>query len=397
MISRRDMLRSTAALGLAGALPARAMAATADTEKRLVVIVLRGGMDGLGAVPATGDPDFPGLRGAIGDGSTMRTGPVQKLDSTFSLHPLLRQMHGMWRDGDLAIAHAVHSPARNRSHFDSQDLLEIGLNNVSSSSDGWINRALGWYETPSRRMGLATGYGMPLIMRGSEGVRVWSPRRLPEAEDNLLTALGQMGAGDAAFRSAIREGADSIERDQAVLGQDGHTNHPSTRDMKAIGQLARATGRFLAQPDGPRIATFDIGGWDTHGSQTVYFGYRMPVLDGAIAALKTGLGDRWQDTAVAVVTEFGRTVRPNGTGGTDHGTATAAMIAGGAVKGGKVHADWPGMRPGDLYEGRDLKPTMDIRSVFKALLTQHMQMNPDFVERTVFPDSGSVRAIPGLA
>jgi len=397
MISRRDTLKSFAALGVAGALPARALAATADTERRLVVIVLRGGLDGLGVVPAIGDPAFSGLRGQLGDGSTKRSGPAPKLDAMFGLHPTLPRLHGMWQDGDLAVAHAVHSPARNRSHFDSQDLLEIGLNHVSSAADGWINRALGWYETPSQRMGLATGYGMPLIMRGPEGVRVWSPRRLPEAEASLLTALGQMGADDPAFRDAVREGADSVERDRAVLGSDGYTTHPSTRDLAAIQQLARATGRFLAEPQGPRIATFDIDGWDTHGSQNIYFAFRMPVLDGAVAALKQGLGEAWDRTAIAIVTEFGRTVRPNGTTGTDHGTATAALIAGGAVRGGKVHADWPGLMPSDLYEGRDLKPTMDIRSVFKALLTQHMQMDPDFVNRTVFPDSEDVRAIPGLA
>jgi uncharacterized protein (DUF1501 family) len=396
MITRRDTLRSMAALGLAGALPAHALAATADTDKRLIVVVLRGGMDGLGAVPAIGDPAFMSIRAGLGDGSSMRTGPVNRLDSTFGLHPMLRQAHGMWQDGDLAIAHAVHSPARNRSHFDSQDLLETGLDHVSSTADGWINRALGWYETPSERMGLATGYGMPLIMRGSEGVRVWSPRRLPEAEPTLLTALGQMGSVDPAFRAAVREGADSVERDQAILHSDGHTDHASTRDLIAIQQLARATGKFLADPQGPRIATFDIGGWDTHGSQNIYFSYRLPVLDGALAALKDSLGDTWQDTAIAVVTEFGRTVRPNGTTGTDHGTATAALIAGGAVKGGKVHADWPGLKPADLHENRDLRPTMDIRSVFKALLTQHMGMDPGFVERSVFPGSESARAIPGL-
>lgn len=396
MISRRDTLKSIGALGLAGALP-RAALATAQTEQRLVVIVLRGGVDGMGMVPAIGDPDFAELRGSLGDGSTQRTGPAFKLDSTFGLHPVLGRAHGMWQEGDLAVAHAVQSVSRNRSHFDAQDLLETGLGHLDSSASGWINRALGWYETPGRRMGLAAGYGTPLIVRGEEPVRVWSPRRLPEADERLLAALGQMGAEDPALRAAFREGADSIERDQAVLGHDENTSHPSTRDIQAVEHLARATGKLLADAEGPRIATFDIGGWDTHSSQNIYFGFRMPALDGALAELKRGLGPVWENTAVAVVTEFGRTARPNGTGGTDHGTATAALIAGGAVKGGKVHTDWPGLKSRDLYENRDLKPTMDVRSIFKALLTQHMRMDPDFVERTVFPDSGDVRAIPGLA
>lgn len=396
MISRRDTLKSIGALGLAGALP-RAALATAQTDRRLVVIVLRGGVDGLGIVPAIGDPDFSGLRGPLGDGSTQRTGSAFKLDGTFGLHPVLKQAHAMWQDGDLAVAHAVHSVSRNRSHFDAQDLLETGLAHLDSSASGWINRALGWYETPTVRMGLAAGYGTPLIVRGPEPVRVWSPRRMPEADERLLSALGQMGSEDPALRAAFREGADSIERDGAVLGHDESTSHPSTRDTAAIEHLARATGKFMAGPEGPRIATFDISGWDTHSSQNIYFGFRMPTLDGALAALKQGLGPAWESTAVAVVTEFGRTARPNGTGGTDHGTATATLIAGGAVRGGTVHADWPGLKAANLYEGRDLKPTMDVRSIFKALLTQHMRMDPEFVERTVFPGSESARAVPGLA
>lgn len=396
MITRRDTLKSVAALGLAGALPSRALTASAETDRRLVVIVLRGGMDGLGAVPAIGDPDFASVRGQLGDGSAPRGGDAFSLDGTFGLHASLPTLHAMWRDGDLAVAHAVHSVSRNRSHFDAQDLLETGLNHLSSTSSGWLNRALAWYGEPSRRMGLASGYAIPVIMTGANGVRIWSPRRLPEADGALLSVLGQMGSGDAPLRDAIREGADSVERDRRLLGADAATSHPSIRDLEAITQLARATGRFLGEPDGPRIATFDIDGWDTHASQTIYFSYRMPVLDGAVAALKQGLGPAWEKTAVAVVTEFGRTVRPNGTTGTDHGTATAALIAGGAVKGGKVHADWPGLKARDLHENRDLKPTMDIRSVFKALLIQHMAMDPDFVERTVFPESDFARPVPGL-
>lgn len=397
MFSRRDTLKTMGALTVAGALPTGSVLAAAPTDKRLVVIVLRGGADGLGLVPAIGDPGFDSIRGALGDGATPRGPSAHRLDSTFGLHGVFDAAHRMWQEGDLSIAHAVHSPSRNRSHFDAQDMLEIGLDRLNSTADGWMNRALSWFDADeNRRLGLASGYGMPLILRGPQKVRVWSPRRMREANSALLVTLALMGTQDTAFQKAFREGADTIERDSSLLGHDAQTSHPSTRDLQAVSQLARATGKFLSAPEGPRFATFDIEGWDSHGSQNIYLSYRVPLLDGALASLKQGLGSAWQDTVVAVVTEFGRTARPNGTTGTDHGTAAAALLAGGAVRGGVIHSDWPGLRDADLYEGRDLKPTMDIRSVFKAILIQHMRIDPDFVERVVFPNSAAAREIARL-
>ena len=168
------------------------------------------------------------------------------------------------------------------------------------------------------------------------------------------------------------------------------------RSWSSTTTKPRATGRLLSDPAGARVAAFEMGGWDSHGHQEIALSYRVPVLDAMMVALKAGLGAAWAGTVVVVVSEFGRTARLNGTEGTDHGTAGAILLAGGGLRGGRVIADWPGLAPGQLHEGRDLKPTTDTRAVFKGRLIEHLGIDAAFVEARVFPDSRRVRPLEGL-
>jgi len=391
MITRRDALKTASAVGVLSAIAGPAFAAaTAPTDSRLVVIILRGGADGLALVPAPGDPNFASRRGHLGAGETEQIGNAIPLDGTFALHPRLTALAPLWQAMQLAVIHAVHTGSRNRSHFDAQDLLEIGLNRLTSTADGWLNRTLGYYGDGKPTTGLAVGYGKPLIMRGPTRIATWAPRRLPVADDDFLNRLTLLSRDDSAIGAALADGAEAARRNRTLLGRDEHSTRQSTRTLPAVTQLARATGKLLSVDQGARIATFDIDGWDTHGYQNTALAYRMPYLNDAVDGLRQGLGAAWQKTVVIVVTEFGRTAAPNGTTGTDHGTATAALVMGGAVAGGQVHADWPGLGQNNLYEGRDLMPTTDIRALFKAVLRDHLKIDDAFIEDRIFPGSRSV-------
>jgi uncharacterized protein (DUF1501 family) len=394
MITRRDALKTASAVGVLSAIGGPAFAAaTAPTDSRLVVILLRGGADGLALVPAPGDPGFATRRGHLGAGESDQTGDAIPLDGTFALHPRLTALGPLWQAKQLAVVHAVHTVSRNRSHFDAQDLLEIGLNRLTSTADGWLNRTLGYYGDRKPTAGLAVGYGKPLIMRGPTRIATWAPRRLPTADEDFISRLTELSRDDAAIGTALADGAAAARRNRTLLGQDEYATGPSPRSLPAVAQLARATGKLLSVDQGARIATFDIDGWDTHGYQNTALAYRMPYLNDAIDGLRLGLSAAWAKTVVIVATEFGRTAAPNGTTGTDHGTATAALILGGAVAGGQVHADWPGLGQNDLYENRDLMPTTDIRALFKAVLLNHLKIDQAFIEDRIFPGS---RAIPPL-
>lgn len=391
-LSRRDSLKLAGAAGLLAGLPGNAFAARAATERRLVVVILRGGLDGLSLLPAVGDPDFADLRGRL---AASPAHPPLRLDDLFALHGRMRFLHDSWQAGELAVLHATHTVSRNRSHFDAQDLLELGLESLSAHADGWLNRALAGLPAAPGRAGFSTGYGTPLILRGATPTGSWAPRRLPQPSPDFLDRLARMGGDDAALRDTLRQGIADAARQQRLLGADAVADRPVTGNGRDIIQLARATGRLLSEEGGARIATFSVGGWDTHGYQNIALDYRLPLLDTALGELRSGLGAAWKDSMVLVVTEFGRTAVPNGTNGTDHGTAGAALALGGAVAGGRSLGAWPGLA--DLHEGRDLKPTSDLRSLFKAALVEHMRLDPAFVEGTVFPDGGHVPALAGLA
>ena len=395
MLDRRQwLLGAGAAAGLAG-LPTIAFA-SAETDRRLVVIMLRGAMDGLSAAPPFGDPDYAGARTGLAVAKPGAAGGALALDGIFGLNPALANLHARYGKGELVLFHAIASPYRDRSHFDGQNLLENGSTAPYGLTDGWLNRALAGLPGPStagrKELGIALAPAMPLMLRGASPVTSWSPSILPGPNADLVARVQRLyAATDPKLTAALMAAAEAN-------GAAGGMGAPAAGG-DAFVTLMSAAAKFLSEPDGPCVAMVDSTGWDTHANQVGPYGVlnrNLIELDKGLDALATGLGPLWSKTAVLVMTEFGRTVAMNGTAGSDHGTASAAFLLGGAVAGGRVMADWPGLKPADLYAGRDLKPTADLRQVMKAALRDHMAVDPGLIDRTVFPDSGAAPAFEGL-
>lgn len=400
--TRRQLLRSALATGVAacgGVFASRVGFAAADAgPRRFVFVLLRGALDGLAAVPPVGDPDYARLRGelALGDASGL-----QRLDELFALHPSLTFMGQLWQQQQLAVAHAVATPYRERSHFDAQDVLEAGTVRPHASQSGWLNRALAGVPARGapRNAGIALGANVPLAMRGPVAVASWSPGVMKDLDGDTLDRIAQMYGGDRLLSQRLAEalGADEI----AGMGESGGAGGMARaqRGVAQLQQVTRAAANFLAQPDGPSVAMFDTTGWDTHANQGADKGalaQRLAALDNALKSLREGLGATWDRTVVLVATEFGRTVAVNGTRGTDHGTGTAALLLGGAVRGGRIVGDWPGLKTAQLREGRDLAPTTDLRSLMKSVLHDHLQVSTKQLDSQVFPDSGKADYLPDL-
>jgi uncharacterized protein (DUF1501 family) len=351
--------------------------AAAPGEKRFVVVLQRGAMDGMAAVVPHGDPGLAALRGAAPEG-------LLDLGGFYGLHPALAGMHAMYQAHELLPLHAVAGPYRVRSHFEAQDYLESGADHRMTS--GWLNRAVGSLGVNA----LAVGVSVPLLLRGSASVSNWAPHGMAEPPPDLYAAIAAMNQTDPVIGPAILSGLK--ERgfsERTLMGQTEETNR------YAFPALAAAAGAMLRAPDGPRIAAMEIGGWDTHTAQANRLTGPLKQLDAGMVALKTALGEAWKQTVVLVMTEFGRTARLNGTGGTDHGTGGVAFVLGGAVKGGRVQADWPGLGSGRLFEDRDLAPTADLRSVAKGLLASHLGLGAPALEQ-VFPGSGAAAPMRGM-
>jgi uncharacterized protein (DUF1501 family) len=372
----------------------RCVFADAATDARFVLVILRGALDGLAAVPAYGDGAYASKRGALAI-----TAPQLKLDGMFALNPSLPQLHERFQSKELIVFHAVASPYRERSHFDGQDLLENGTSAPKSAHDGWLNRALPLLpeakQRATDRVALALAQNVPLVLRGDARVGSWAPSRLPDTDSDTLQRIADLYSTDEYFASRLQSAlaADSVVGEGEGMGA-------GRRDpLNALNTVAAAAGKFLAAADGPRIAVLEATGWDTHANQGAERGQlanRLRGLDQALSSLCTGLAGAWARSAVLVVTEFGRTVAVNGTGGTDHGTATCAFLVGGAVAGGRVVADWPGLASSALYEGRDLRPTLDLRSVMKSALALHLGAAESGIEERVFPGSRAARPLDDL-
>lgn len=395
MVDRRTLLKTSAQLTLLAPF-ARAAWAAAGTDPRFVLVILRGGLDGLAAVPPYGEARYRPLRGPLALDAPDAENGVLKLDGLFGLHPALSNLHAMYRAGEAAVLHAAATPYPERSHFDAQKVLEAGGTAPSASAGGWLNRALSALaDEGSRRDAMALGDSVPLVLRGEFAVDAWAPSRLPKTgEDTLARVMAMYEAVDP----PLAERLDTALAERALAGDAGIGTRMGGRGGQ-VAPLASAAARFLASADGPRIAVIDIGGWDTHANQGAAQGRlagRLRVLDAGLQSLKSELGEHWRQTSVLVVTEFGRTAAVNGTRGTDHGTAGCAFVAGGAVKGGRVVTDWPGLGSRDLREGRDLKPTLDLRAAFKGVLAEQLGVGEAALERLVFPDSGGVRPVEGL-
>jgi uncharacterized protein (DUF1501 family) len=390
------LTRRAALLGLGSAVTlggASLALAGAPTERRFVVVILRGALDGLSAVVPYGDPALTGLRGEIVPPAPNQDGGMLDLGGFYGLHPSLAGLHTMYRSGELLAVHAVAGSYRVRSHFEAQDYLESGADHRMTS--GWLNRALTSLPQPAAAQpggnAVAIGVSVPLLLRGPAVVGSWAPNWFAAPEASLYARIAALTQGDRLLGPAIAEGLRERGFSAAVIGaESGRPN-----DRNAFPALAKAAGELLRAPDGPRIAALEIGGWDTHVAQTPRLAGVLRQLDTGLVALKTALGDQWQQTVVLAMTEFGRAVRVNGTKGTDHGTGSVALVLGGTVAGGRVLADWPGLAAGRLLEDRDLRPTQDLRAIAKGLLTQHLGLGATALA-AVFPDSGAAPPVTGL-
>jgi uncharacterized protein (DUF1501 family) len=401
MASRREFLRHGLRLGvgaaLASALPGVSFAA-APGAPPFAVVILRGALDGLSAVPPYGDPAYANARGAIAIAAPGQPKGALALDGFFGLHPALPLLHQRWQAQELVVVHAGASAYRERSHFDGQNVLENGGDRPSGSASGWLNRALGALK-PRAVSGLALGQNVPLILRGPVPVGSWAPSALPEVEPELIERLRDLYSNDATLAARLDEATriDALAADE-MAGDGDAMRRAKGGGIERLKAIAETAGKMMAAADGPRIAVFDAGGWDTHAAEGGAEGQlagRLGGLDKVLEALRLGLGGEWSRTAVLVCTEFGRTVQVNGTRGTDHGTGAAAFIVGGAVAGGRVLADWPGLAPHERYEGRDLRPTTDLRAVAKGLLAEHLGLGSGALGE-VFPGSERVPARTGL-
>jgi len=378
MFDRRTFLTGAGAIALLAA-PGIALA-QAETDRRFVFVIQRGAADGLGTLAPTGDPAFAGLRGAFAEDFA---GGARLGD--FTLHPNLAAIARLHAAREALFVHAVASPYRDRSHFDGQNVLETGGNAAYALRDGWMNRLLGLLPGGEARA-IAVSATVPMVLRGPRDVASYAPSALPDASDDLLARVTSLYERDAELHAAWMQAIQTRTMAGDLAADNG-------RNGAATGALA---ARLLAGAAGARIAVIETGGWDTHANQRGRLGFQLRGLDALIGALKAGLGADWASTLVLVATEFGRTAAPNGTGGTDHGTGALAMLLGGAVAGGRVIADWPGLGQAALYEGRDLKPTMDLDTLIAGAVAQHYRLDPARTGRALFPNIGNAGPLEGL-
>ncbi|MFW8594548.1 DUF1501 domain-containing protein [Cribrihabitans neustonicus] len=401
-LTRRALLARSAALGCslaASPLVTPVSFAAAPWDTRLVVIILRGGMDALDVVQPYGDPHFAGLR------PTLQSGPgagAADLDGFFALHPGLAPLMPLWRKGELGFVQAVSTPYRDRrSHFDGQDLLEAGTAGLGQADGGWLNRFLQQIPGVEPRTAFAIGQERMLLLEGAAPVAEWAPgaslAMSPQAE--RLAAL--LMEDDPLFHAALNEALDLTRADPG-FGLDGTEDEDAMAEMSMMQMPAgkahqQVADYAAAQLRGDtRIAAFSINGWDTHSRQANALKGALGRLSETILSLQSGVGAKiWGKTAVVAVTEFGRTVRENGTGGTDHGTGGAMLLAGGAIRGGRVLGRWPGLAEADLYDRRDLMPTDDLRRQLAWLLHGLAGATQGDLERKVFPGL-SMGGNPGL-
>jgi len=392
------------ALAASAALPTVLFAKTGGSA-RLVVVILRGALDGLAAAPPHGDPHYALLHRELAIAAPGAADGALGLDSLFGLHPALQFLHERYLGGELVVFHAVASPYRDRSHFDGQNVLENGLTRPLGTADGWLNRALASLPRGTHQeRAVAVSLNVPLILRGDAPVLSKSPLETPDIDEDLVARLADLYSKDDWFSARLSEAVQSEKlinagggmAASAAAGPPVVAGKPATDRLSGVARMA---GTLMHSEEGPEIAVIEASGWDTHANQGGVKGtlaQRLSGLDHALRGLADELGALWEQTAVLVVTEFGRTAAMNGTRGTDHGTGSCAFLAGGAVRGGRVIADWPGLAPNVLLENRDLKPTLDLRSVFKGVLDEHLHLDGKSLATRVFPDSFAAPNLRGL-
>ena len=401
MNTRRHLLRAAlgsvtgAALAPWATLCIAAAPAPNPLANRFVFVILRGGLDGLTAAPAIGDPAFTEARGALG---VFAAEPL-RLDGTFALNPLLPQLHAMYGRGELTLLHAVGLPYRERSHFDAQQLLESGGTRPHELATGWLGRAIvGPGGNPALAMkAVALETAVPLVLRGPGEVDTWAPSTLPEPGADLVARLEMLYRNDPALAQALARARGLREEPGMaanVQGMPAGANGGGGRG--AAIALARKAAEFLQR--GSQVAVLEMGGWDSHTNQAAPNGAtsnNLRTLDASLDALREGLqaNGTWGRTVVLVATEFGREVAVNGNQGTDHGSGGAAFVLGGAVNGGRVLADWPGLAKKDRFEGRDLRITTDLRAVMRPILSEHLQVPRAALDGLVLPGSAKLASL----
>lgn len=384
-LDRRSLLAGTLIGAGSLAVPRLAFAQAAG-HRNLLFVLLRGAADGLAMLAPVGDPGLEALRGA----SLADYDNAPRIGSFFALHPALAEIAKMAQAGEALFVHAAATAYRERSHFDGQNLIETGGTAPYATKDGWLNRLVTMLNegAPAPLRALAIAPAVPLALRGAAPVSNYAPSALPQASEDLLARVSQLYADDGELGPLWAQALET----RAMAGDDGMRN---LRDARAAGELAAS---LMREAGGARIGMIELGGWDTHANQRGTFARAARQLDTLLAAYRTGMGAGWADTMVVVATEFGRTARLNGTGGTDHGTASVALVMGGAVRGGRVITDWPGLAEGSLHEGRDLAPTMALESVLAGAVAGHLHLDPAmamarlFPGRTAEPLAGIVRA-----
>jgi uncharacterized protein (DUF1501 family) len=427
MTSRRDFL-TLLGLGVGAstlALWPDLSQASGGADTRLLVLMLRGGLDGLHAVPPYGDRGYAALRGPLAlsiDGSRAAGGAALKLDANFALHPALGFFANLYARGQCLPIVAAAPPYWGRSHFEAQDCVENGTATPGGAETGWLNRVVGVLHGDA----LTVSAVMPLIMRGPAKIDSWSPPLALQVDPILLQRLEPLYGEDprlaAAFADAIARqpvdaaidqamGAGSTSMAGAAAGMAGAAAGMAGVAAAATGpgmagirhgggtglpELLRAAGTFMARPAGPRIGFVESYGWDTHANQAAILNGKLAELDAGVTAFHEAVAAVWNRSVVVIVTEFGRTARINGTNGTDHGTGGAMFLLGGAVRGGRVGGEWPGLAPARLYQDRDVLATTDQRAIFKGLLAEHLGIDERALDGTVFPGSAAVRPAAGL-
>lgn len=396
MLTRRQFLANTA-IGAASLLvwPKLTLAAT-GSDTRFLFVLLRGGLDGLESVPPYGDPGYAAIRGALAL-SPSAVKPAHKLDNVFALHPSFDYAAQLYAQGQFMPVVATAPPYWGRSHFQAQNCVENGTAKPDGVQTGWLNRCIACMPGVD---GLACAAVMPLTMRGNAKVETWSPPLPVEVNPILLQRLQPLYAADvrlaAPFARAVAQQIGSLAPESGAAMAPAGMGKPRKQQMAGLPVMMAAAGGFMGKADGPRVAFVEDDGWDTHANEAAIVTRKIAELDAGLKAFHQSIGAMWGRTVVIVATEFGRTAHVNGTGGTDHGTGGSMFLAGGALRGGHVAGNWPGIGSGELYQNRDVHATTDFRAVFKGVLMAHLGVSESLSESRIFPGSETVEPLGNL-
>lgn len=395
MLTRRRLLANAVVGGTALLVWPKLTFAATGADTRFVFVLLRGGLDGLESVPPYGDPGYAAIRGALAL-SPSAAKPAHKLDNVFALHPSFDYAAQLYAQGQFMPVVAAAPPYWGRSHFQAQNCVENGTGKPDGAQTGWLNRCVACMPGVDA---LACAAVMPLTMRGPAKVDTWSPPLTTDVNPILLQKLQPLYAADARlaapFARAVTQ-QDDAPASGNTAAMPAAPGTPAGRKIGGLPLMLGAAGGFMGKADGPRIAFVEDDGWDTHANEAAIVTRKIAELDAGLAAFHQAIGAAWQRTIVIVATEFGRTAYVNGTGGTDHGTGGSMFLAGGALRGGRVAGQWPGIGAGELYQQRDVHATTDFRAVFKGVLAAHLGVPETLLEARVFPGSAAARPLGGL-